>query len=62
MSGGLIVAVCVVAVLALAEQQADFAHAVLCLKSRVDSRFGTMRLKDLADAGDEDALRFLRRR
>ena len=46
----------------LSEQQADFAHAVLCLKSRVDPRFGTMRLKELADAGDEDALRFLRRR
>ena len=46
----------------LSEQQADFAHAVLCLKSRVDPRFGTMRLKELADAGDEDAKKFLKRR
>ena len=43
-------------------QRADFAHAVLCLKSGVDPRFGTMRLKELSDAGDEDAMRFLRRR
>ena len=46
----------------LSEQRADFAHAVLCLKSRVDPRYGTMRLKELADAGDEDATRFLKRR
>ena len=46
----------------LSEQRADFAHAVLCLKSGVDSRFGTMRLKELSDAGDEDAMRFLKRR
>ena len=45
-----------------AEQRADFAHAVLCLKSGVDPRFGTMRLKELSDAGDEDAMRFLKRR
>ena len=43
-------------------QRADFAHAVLCLKSGVDPRFGTMRLKELSDAGDEDAMRFLKRR
>lgn len=41
-------------------QRANFAHAVLCLKSRVDSRHGTMRLKELSDAGDEDAKRFLK--
>ena len=41
-------------------QRADFAHAVLCLKSHVDSRHGTMRLKELSDAGDEDAKRFLK--
>ena len=46
----------------LLESQADFAHEVLCLKSRVDPRYGTMRLKELADAGDEDAKRFLKRR
>ena len=46
----------------LSEQRADFAHAVLCLKSRVDPRYGTVRLKELADAGDEDATRFLKRR
>ena len=46
----------------LSEQRAVFAHAVLCLKSRVDPRFGTMRLKELADAGDEDAKKFLKRR
>ena len=44
------------------ERQADFARAVLCLKSRVDPRYGTMRLKELADDGDEDAKRFLKRR
>ena len=43
-------------------QRAYFAHAVLCLKSGVDPRFGTMRLKELSDAGDEDAMRFLKRR
>ena len=43
-------------------QRADFAHAVLCLKSGVDPRFGAMRLKELSDAGDEDAMRFLKRR
>ena len=43
-------------------QRADFAYAVLCLKSGVDPRFGTMRLKELSDAGDEDAMRFLKRR
>ena len=41
------------------EQRAAFAHAVLCLKSGVDPRFGTMRLKELSDAGDEDARLFL---
>ena len=46
----------------LSERQADFARAVLCLKSRVDPRYGTMRLKELADDGDEDAKRFLKRR
>ena len=46
----------------LSEQQAAFAHAVLCLLSGVDPRYGTMRLKELSDAGVEDAKQFLERR
>ncbi len=45
----------------LSEQQADFAHAVLCLKSRVDPLFGMMRLRELAEQGCEEARLFLRR-
>ena len=43
------------------EQHAAFAHAVLCLKSGINPQFGNIRLKELADAGDEDAMRFLRK-
>lgn len=43
------------------ETHAAFAHAVLCLKSGTNPQFGNFRLKELADAGDEDAKQFLRR-
>ena len=43
------------------EQHAAFAHAVLCLKSGINPQFGNIRLKELSDAGDEDAMRFLRK-
>lgn len=44
------------------EQKGSFARAVLCFMSGVDIRGARIQLNELADAGDPDACRFLRRK